>query len=77
MPSLDEAFARFLSTHRGDRSYALVARELGIAESTLYRLINGDQSATLEKVETILQKLGLKPADVFGEEFYRKRGRRG
>ncbi len=77
MPSLDKAFSKFLKTLRGDRSYAQLAKELGIAESTLYRLINGDQSATLRGVENVLQKLGLSPADVFGEAIHRKRGRRG
>ena len=41
MPTLDKAFSKFLKTLRGDRSYAQLAKELGIAESTLYRLING------------------------------------
>jgi len=77
MPSLDKAFSKFLKTLRGDRSYAHLAKELGIAESTLYRLINGEQSATLRGVENVLQKLGLSPADVFGEAIHRKRGRRG
>jgi len=77
MPSLDKAFSKFLKALRGDRSYAQLAKELGIAESTLYRLINGEQSATLRGVENVLQKLGLSPADVFGEAIHRKRGRRG
>lgn len=77
MPSLDKAFSKFLKTLRGDRSYAQLAKELGIAESTLYRLINGEQSATLRGVENVLQKLGLSPADIFGEAIHRKRGRRG
>lgn len=77
MPSLDKAFSNFLKTLRGDQSYAKLAKELGIAESTLYRLINGSQSATLRGVESVLQKLALSPSDVFGEETHRKRGRRG
>jgi len=77
MPSLDKAFSKFLKTLRGDRSYAQLAKDLGIAESSLYRLINGEQSATLRGVENVLQKLGLSPADVFGEATHRKRGRRG
>jgi len=77
MPSLDKAFSNFLKLHRGSRSYASLAKELGIAESTLYRLTNGTQSATLRGVENVLQKLALSPADIFGEETQRKRGRRG
>jgi len=77
MPSLDKAFSIFLKSQRGDQSYAKLAKQLGIAESTLYRLINGEQSATLRGVENVLQKLGLSPADIFGEAIHRKRGRRG
>lgn len=77
MPSLDKAFSKFLKSLRGERSYAALAKDLGISESTLYRLINGEQSATLRGVENILQKLQLSPADVFEEEINRKRGRRG
>ena len=77
MPSLDKAFSDFLKALRGKRSYASLAKELGIAESTLYRLISGNQSATLRGVESILRKLDLSPADVFGEEIHRKRSRRG
>ena len=77
MPSLDKAFSAFLKVQRGDRSYASLANELGIAESTLYRLINGTQSATLRSVESVLRKLSLSPADIFGEETHRKRTRRG
>jgi hypothetical protein len=77
MPSLDKAFSRFLKTLRGEQSYASLAKRLGISESTLHRPINGDQSATLRGVENILWRVRLAPADVFGEETYRKRGRRG
>lgn len=76
MPSLDKALATFLKLHRGKRSYASLAKELGIAESTLYRLTNGGQSATLKGVENILRKLEISPAEIFGEEVHRKRGRR-
>lgn len=77
MASLDKAFADFLKSHRGNQSYAVLARTLGISESTLYRLINREQSATLRGVEAILQRLQMSPADVFGEETFRKRERRG
>jgi transcriptional regulator with XRE-family HTH domain len=47
MASLDKAFSSFLKGLRQGQSYARLAEKLGIAESTLYRLINGEQSATL------------------------------
>lgn len=77
MPSLDKAFSNFLKTLRGQQSYAALAKKLGVSESTLYRLINREQSATLRGVENILQKLNLSPVDIFGEESFRKRNRRG
>lgn len=77
MPSLDKGFSDFLKTLRKDRSYASLAKDLGIAESTLYRLINGSQSATLRGVEHVMKKLAVSPAEVFGDEIHRKRGRRG
>jgi transcriptional regulator with XRE-family HTH domain len=77
MPSLDKAFSKFLKALRGERSYANLAKELGISESTLYRLINGDQSPTLRGVENILQRLKLSPSEIFGDEIHRKRGHRG
>jgi len=77
MASLDKAFSDFLKTQRGKRSYASLALDLGIAESTLYRLINLRQSATLRAVEQVMQRLSASPSDVFGVEVHRKRGRRG
>ncbi len=77
MSSLDKAFADYLKGLRGEQSYASLALKLGISESTLYRLINKEQSATLRGLENILQRLNIAPADVFGEETFRKRERRG
>ena len=76
MPSLDKAFSDFLKALRGEQSYASLASKLGIAESTLYRLTNCQQSATLRKIEKILQSQNLSLADVFEDEVSKKRGRR-
>jgi hypothetical protein len=76
MPSLDKAFSDFLKALRGEQSYASLANKLGIAESTLYRLSNCQQSATLRKIEKILQSQNLSLADVFADEISKKRGRR-
>ncbi len=72
MASLEVAIAEYLSALRGERSYKALADELGIAESTVNRLIEGDQSATLQKIEEILRKKGLSLTDVFGEVVNRK-----
>lgn len=76
MPSLDKAFSEFLKALRGKQSYASLASKLGIAESTLYRLTNRQQSATLRKIEKILRSQNLSLEEVFGNEISKKRGRR-
>ena len=59
MPSLDKAFSDFLKALRGAQSYASLASKLGIAESTLYRFTNRQQSATL-----LLDLHGLTPIGI-------------
>ena len=63
--SLDKQFGRFLRQRRGDASYAVFARQLGISASTLYRLETGEQSITLGKLEDVLKKLKASVRDVF------------
>lgn len=65
--SLDKQFGRFLRQRRGDASYAVFARHLGISASTLYRLETSEQSVTLGKLEDILEKLKARMRDVFPE----------
>lgn len=63
--SLDKQFGRFLRQRRGDASYAVFARQLGISASTLYRLETGEQSVTLGKMGEILVRLKADVRDVF------------
>ena len=63
--SLDKKFGRFLRERRGDASYAVFARQLGISASTLFRLETGEQSVTLGKMEDVLKKLKAGVRDVF------------
>ncbi|NDJ15015.1 MAG: XRE family transcriptional regulator [Acidobacteriia bacterium] len=65
--SLDKQFGRFLRERRGDVSYAVFARRLGISASTLYRLETGEQSVTLGKLEDVLKRLKSGVRDVFPE----------
>ena len=76
MKTLDQALSSFLKTQKGGGSYAALAEKIGIAESTVYRLITGEQSATLSRLEQIMRALGKSPQEVFGEETVRKRTRR-
>ena len=62
---LEKQFGRFLRQRRGDASYAVFARQLGISASTLYRLETGEQSVTLGKLEDILKRLKASVRDVF------------
>jgi transcriptional regulator with XRE-family HTH domain len=55
--SLDKQFGRFLRQQRGNDSYAVFAKRLGISASTLFRLENAEQSVTLGKLEDILGRL--------------------
>lgn len=65
--SLDKQFGRFLRQQRGNESYAVFAKRLGISASTLFRLENSDQSVTLGKLEDILKRLKASMRDVFPE----------
>ena len=63
--NLEKQFGRFLRERRGQASYAVFARQLGISASTLYRLESGEQSVTLGKLEEILKRLKASVRDVF------------
>ena len=69
--------SEFLTVQKGDGSYAALAAKIGISESTVFRLISGEQSATLTRLEQIMRALGKSPAEVFEEETARRRTRRG
>ena len=49
-------------------TYAQFARKLGVSESTLYRLENGEQSASLQLLQQIVDRLKSRLADVFKDE---------
>jgi len=63
--SLDKMLARFLRQQRGETPYAVFARKLGITPSSLFRLENGQQSATLKTFQQICERLKVKPQAVF------------
>ena len=65
--SLDKQFGRFLRQQRGQTSYAVFAKQLGVSASTLYRLENAEQSVTLGKMEDVLKRLKAGVRDVFGK----------
>ncbi len=65
--SLDQKLARFLRQQRGTQTFAQFARKLGVGESTLHRIENGQQSVTLRALGQILRALHCDYEDVFGE----------
>jgi transcriptional regulator with XRE-family HTH domain len=65
-PILDKRLAAFLTARRGQNSFKDFAKKLGISPSTLFRLVNGQQSATLAKVEQIMRRLNCSWQDIFG-----------
>lgn len=65
--SLDQKLARFVRLQRGTQTFSQFARKLGLGESTLHRIENGQQSATLRSVQQILKALRCDYDDVFGD----------
>lgn len=63
--TLDKNLAAFLRKQRGDVPYATFARKLGITPSSLFRLENGQQSATLKTLQQICDRLKVNIHDVF------------
>lgn len=66
---LDRQLAKFLRKARGSLSYADFAKKVGVSYTTLHRIERGEHHITLNKLETILNKLRLSLKDVFPEEF--------
>ena len=50
-------------------SYADFARRVGVSYTTLHRIERGEHHLTLNKLETILNRLNIKLKDVFPDEF--------
>ncbi|MBU6409502.1 MAG: helix-turn-helix domain-containing protein [Verrucomicrobia bacterium] len=67
--NLDRQLARFLRKERGGFSYAQFARKTGISHQTLFRIEHGEHHLTLDKLETILEKLKIRLKDIFPDEF--------
>jgi DNA-binding XRE family transcriptional regulator len=62
---LDKNLAQFLRKQRGNVAYAVFARKLGITASSLFRLENNEQSATLKTVHQICDRLKVNVHDIF------------
>lgn len=67
--SMDVQLARFLRKARGDLSYAQFARKTGLSHQTLFRIERGEHHLTLNKLETLMNKLKIRLSDIFPDEF--------
>jgi transcriptional regulator with XRE-family HTH domain len=67
--NLDRQLAKFLRKRRGGLSYAAFSKRVGVSYTTLHRIERGEHHLTLNKLETILNKLKVRLKDVFPEEF--------
>jgi transcriptional regulator with XRE-family HTH domain len=67
--NFDRQLARFLRKTRGDLSYGQFAKKTGLSHQTLFRIEHGEHHLTLNKLETVLNKLKIRLKDIFPEEF--------
>lgn len=67
--NLDRQLAKFLRKARGSLSYADFAKLVGVSHTTLHHIERGEHHLTLNKLETILNRLKIKLKDVFPDEF--------
>ncbi len=67
--NLDRQLAKFLKKARGSLSYAEFSKKVGVSYTTLHRIERGEHHLTLNKMETILNRLRIKLRDVFPDEF--------
>jgi len=69
MPNpLEKKFAAFLKERRGEQPRAAFSGKLGMSESTLFRLEQGEQSATLRLIYEVTKRLKCTLRDVFGDD---------
>jgi transcriptional regulator with XRE-family HTH domain len=67
--NFDRQLAKFLKARRGALSYARFAKRVGISYTTLHRIERGEHHLTLNKLETILNRLKIRLRDIFPDEF--------
>jgi DNA-binding XRE family transcriptional regulator len=63
--ALEKQLAAFLKAQRQNETYAAFARKLGLPPSTLFRLENCQQSASLKLVHQIASRLKASWSEIF------------
>lgn len=67
--SLDVQLAKFLQKARGELPYTQFSKKTGLSHMTLYRIERGEHHLTLNKLETVMNKLKIRMSDIFPDEF--------
>jgi len=62
---LEKQLAQFLKGRRQEETYAVFARKVGLPPSTLFRIENCQQSASLKLIHQIMKRLKVAIADIF------------
>jgi len=52
-----------------ERAYIVFSKMTGLSHTTLHRIERGEHDLTLNKLETVLNKLRVRLCDVFPDEF--------
>jgi len=64
--ALQSKLGQFLRRRRGDMTYTVFVRKLGISVSSLHRMEMGEQNVTLNTLEHLLKRLNCDLNDIFG-----------
>ncbi|MEY2484202.1 MAG: hypothetical protein QOK24_2730 [Verrucomicrobiota bacterium] len=67
--TLDRQFGKFLRRARGDQTYAAFSRKTGLPPSTLFRLEQAQQSATLGRIALVMKRLKVRLKDIFPSDY--------
>ena len=67
--NLDFQLGKYLRKARGEFSYAQFSKKTGVSHTTLHRLERGEHHLTLNKLETVMNKLKIKLSDIFPDEY--------
>lgn len=62
----DQRLSEYLRRKRGDQTVRAFARKIGLTHGTLHRIENLQQSLTVGKLGTVMDKLGCTWEEVFG-----------
>jgi DNA-binding Xre family transcriptional regulator len=63
--TLEKQLSIFLRKRRGDMTFAMFSRKIGLPASTLHRLEQCQQSITLGRLQQIMKRLKCGLSDIF------------